>query len=250
MSATSLWQLRPEAKTQGNALLSPVRTRRPKITVDETGLVTIIEHVSVDVSALFNFLLPVGTPSELLNSLVLKDIDIDTTPTGIAKITYIFRGPQFGGPLGNGLPDDVWQVSTDASGEPISTNARFEDFAGTPSDPNLTNKAEFTDDGFFKGFASNAPDGFRGVTSYLAPRVVISGFRWETGNAPTGGKDVGKINTPSGEGGSIANANASGDQNWLKIGFGAEQYGNQWQVRETWLRSNDNGWNTDIYESA
>lgn len=222
--------------TEGGA----VRTRKPRLSIDDTGLQTLTEEYECDGSNLLNFIPQINDPHPEYPGLVAKEIFPEFLDGGKGRWRAVYHGLIF--TTDNLLPADVYSAETVAQQEDIATFPGFEDIAGTPQNP--LNGAIFDDDlGTFVAFGPTAPPALRGVSAYFAPSVAIFRVRF-TNSPPTGGANVGKIDSP---GGPLQGPNQSGQQNWLKMTFRTEQFGDIWQTRESWLRSGDLGWNQDIY---
>ena len=213
------------------------------ITTDEFGLATLVETLRCDKSNVGLATPRRESPHPQYTKLVAKDIQQRFLRAELAEVTVTYRG------IPEEPPEDFWSVESSTGQEAISTLKNFKDIAGTPDEP--INGAIFNEEtGIFEGFGPDAPDDLRGVTGFLSPSVVLAVVRYEESSVPSDVDDVGKISPPpSGLGSQLAAAYSSGDQNWLKTAAPAVQYGPFWQIRERWLRSGDNGWNTDIYGS-
>jgi hypothetical protein len=222
--------------TQGHV----IRVSAPSMSVDDAGLMTLEETWECDASILFSVLPKINQSHSEFPFLVCKGYFPELLPASKARWSATYRGLPRG--IDDALPDPIWTVDTVASQEDIQTHWNFdvlrqiaEDADGYQEDPET---------GIFIGFTE--PESLRGVSQFLAPTVSLSVSRWGVGT-PNGGRDVGKIDWPDTP---LATQNSSGDQNWLKIGCNATQYGEFWQVQESWLRSGPKGWNPDIYEEA
>jgi hypothetical protein len=220
-----------------------VRTEAPRIQIDDTGIWTLEEEYQTDRSNLLTYMPQLETPHPEFPDLVLKQLRPQFLPGGIGAWSAVYRGlvPSGDDPLA--LPPPVWSISTATSLEDIRSLPGFEAMieALVEDDPD---DVVFDDNDLFVGFAG--PDGFRGIQSYYAPTVAIT-VRRVTRTTPNGGAAVGKRDTP---GGPYTTPNTGPGQNWLKVGFSAEQFGGIHQVSESWLRSGDGGWNPAIYPAA
>lgn len=223
-----------------------VRTRRPRLTIDENNLRTLREEYECDDSILFDILPNIDDPHPEFPQLVCKHVEPEFLQLRKGRYRARYQGIVFTGGI-PGLPAPRWSIDSVANEEDIRSFIFFgaleafaDGFDGVVTD----------DDGLFVGFSApgvedvtNPAEALRGVQSFLAPSVVISVVRYSIG-PPSGGAQVGKIDNP---GGPLAGPNSSGNQNWLKIGFSSEDFGETWQTRESWLRSGAAGWNPMIY---
>lgn len=223
--------------SQGGVIVSDA----PKITIDEDGLWTLRETRKCDWNILIQSVPRQNSRHPTYPRLVLKESMPSFGRARIGTLELVYRGI-----LPEELPDDVWSIESVNGLEDIRTIENFEELAGTPSEPE--DGAIFDDEnGLFVGWNQEALAELQGVESFYAPSVSISRIGYVTAATPSGGENVGKIDTPDHP---LAAANASGAQNYLKMSFAAEQYGDVWQVRENWLRSADKGWSELIYSAS
>ena len=219
---------------------SPVRTMLPRLTVDETGLVTLVEEYRCDVADLSANLPGIGSAHPTFTNLFLRANDVFFLRADLAGWRATYRGPQSTSPL----PANRWTVDVSAGLENIAAHPDFASLLTAAGEGAVEDE-----NGIFVGFNEDDESTGKqlaGVEQFFKPSVTVTKTSW-TSTTPTGGQSVGTINTPSGTGSGIASSQTSGSQNWLKIGFQAEQFDSFWQVRETWLRSDDRGWSALIY---
>ena len=158
-------------------------------------------------------------------------------------VNYIFEGFLLQ------IPEPTYELTTSLGQEPIQTHEDFVSFAGTPAAP--LNESLFVDpdtgykstkaNAVWKEFAYNGTVSTKaGITSYLAPGAEWRMTKFQT-NRPTGIRDVGTIDPPSGP-----NPSVSG-RDWLAWSESYVRRGHVYQVTSVWKLSGRNGWDEDIY---
>ena len=177
------------------------------------------------------------------NNLLCERVQVEKERGNVARITAEYSGGDatsgnFG--VGTNNPNaPIVEVSSTASQEPIETHPEFETLAGTPENPLWP--GVFDDEGRFAGFPRTDADGnecpYFGVTSYLAPRIVvrqISLSKSQPTNVRVGFRD----DSPYGQG------------DFLKTAHNFRRDGDIYVIEEEWLGPADGGqWDTTIYDS-
>ncbi len=141
-------------------------------------------------------------------------------------------------------PDPIYALDTSTSQEPLPTNSKFIDFAGTDAAP--LNGAVFDEDGLFVGFrpvgspVSNKK--WLGVEAYNSYSAVWR-ETYVTKTKP-GADDVVNLESIDSPPGSPPTPSG---RNWLYATIGFEQKAKTYTVRREWLLSGKNGWNSEIY---
>lgn len=159
------------------------------------------------------------------------------------RVDYSFEGFLFS------LPEPTYELTTSLTQEPIQTHEDFSTtIGGTPAAP--LNGAIFVDydsgfrsekaDAIFLEFGTGGTPNKAGIDSYLAPGAEWRETKFQT-TRPTGIRDVGTIDTPSGSPPSVAG------RDWLAWSESYVRRGYIYQVVTVWKLSGRNGWDTDIY---
>ena len=163
------------------------------------------------------------------------------TEPGWWTVSYSFEGFLFT------LPDEVYELTTSLSSEPIQTHRDFSTtIAGTPAVPE--NGAIFVDpdnrqtskkaNAVFKEFSAGTVKA--GVDSYMNPGAEWVETKFQT-SRPTGIRDVGSIDSPAGPQPTVAG------RNWIAWSESYIRRGSIYQVRTSWKLSGRNGWDPEIY---
>jgi len=137
-----------------------------------------------------------------------------------------------------GTPTPVYEIDTVTIQAPIETHPNFASFAGTIGTP--LNGAIFDPtDGTFRKFGNDAPDRWRGVTSYEMPVAIVR----ETEITVTSPSvaTVGRIDSPP-----LAPSLGAG-QTWRLASVTSDIRGRIYVVRREWQASGPKGWNTVLY---
>lgn len=217
-----------------------VRTRAPRIRIDDTGLVTLTEEYRIDESELLNEAPGIGVAHPDFGILVTRQVELFYLRAGLAGWIATYQGPQSTSPL----PANVWRVDVATSLEDIRAHPDFDALLTAAGAAGVTRD----ENGLFLAFnedEESTGEQLRGVQQFFAPTVTATLTAWSSA-APSGGQQVGKINSPT-SAPAFVNNQRTGDQNWLKIGFEIERYSDFYQRRETWMRSGDRGWSELIY---
>jgi hypothetical protein len=150
--------------------------------------------------------------------------------------SYFGLASSSGGTDANGR---VVSLSGGQNQEPITTHPDFEEFAGTPDNPNLENGALFDKiTGEFIGFDTFS--NVAGVEYYLTPSTLISVSYW-TDKEPTLKPRMKIVNK-------IKGVKTPPDvKNFLRTDTTYRQTGSSYQVTEQYLGSGEDGWNKLIY---
>lgn len=185
-------------------------------------------------------------PHPRFSNMLLSKRDGQRGEPGYWNVTYTFEGFLLS------APEPTYELNTSLSQEPIQTHPDFASLAGTPSSP--LNGAIFVDpetrrqseaeNAVFKEFSNNPEPGSQskaGVDSYLVPGAEWREIKFQT-TRPTGMKNVGTIDTPSGSPPTLSG------RDWLAWSESYVRRGGVYQVQTTWKLSGRNGWDTDIYE--
>jgi hypothetical protein len=149
----------------------------------------------------------------------------------------------YAGILGNTLPAPVDELDTSTMEVPIDAHPAFATFAGSSNATRLNGAVFRTVPNtspvveVFDCFGPDAPAGFRGVTSFLAPASVSR--RTTITTTPPQPGAVGYLRTPYNTFGITAN--------WLLVGCSSQLRGNVYVTKYEWKAGGRIGWNTAIY---
>jgi len=158
-------------------------------------------------------------------------------------VNYVFEGFLLA------VPEPTYELNVSLNQEPIQTHPDFETFAGTPSSPlnesifvdPSTRQPSSRDNAIWKEFAYTGTANTKaGVASYMAPGAEWRETTFQT-NRPTGLRDVGTIDNPTGPAPSLSG------RDWLMWSETYQRRGHIYQVNRVWKLSGRNGWDTDIY---
>lgn len=210
---------------------------------DRYGVDTIELTVKIPDSKYPDQLLADFSPHPRFTSMELTKRSGQRAQPGWWTVNYTFEGFLLS------LPEPTYELTTSLGQEPIQTHPDFETFAGTPAaplngsvfvDPDTGYKSEKVN-ALWKEFAySGTASNKAGIDSYLAPGAEWRETTFQT-TRPTGIKDVGTIDSPSGP-----NPSVSG-RDWLVWSESYIRRGKIYQVTTVYKLSGRNGWDDDIY---
>lgn len=211
---------------------------------DRYGVDTIELSVEIPDSKYPDQLLKEFAPHPRFSSMELTRRSGQRSKPGWWSVNYTFEGFLLD------LPEPTYELTTSLGQEPIQTHPDFVTFAGTPAAP--LNGSVFVDpdtgyeskktNAIWKEFAySGTASTKAGVDSYLAPGAEWRETKFQS-TRPTGIRDVGTIEVPSGD-----NPSVSG-RDWLAWSETYIRRGSIYQVTTVWKLSGRNGWDSDIYD--
>ncbi len=209
---------------------APRVIRAGNVTVDKYGLATgqvTWWAFSYDVM-LGSRIIRIGSPHPKAPSLGCEKIEYVDTEGGATAVA------SYAGLLGGATP--IYEIDSGSSCEPIETHPDFASFAGSLGAE--VNGAIFDpDNGSFLKFGNDAPNEFRGVTSYLVPTPIVR--RTTISLSAPSTSTVGRRESPPATFGAVGT--------WLKVSVNSERRGNVYVSREEWKASGPRGWSTTIY---
>jgi len=178
------------------------------------------------------------TPHPIFTLLICDEVDIKEIEGGRSEITASYFGPATGLTMGGPPTKPYYELSGEASEQPIETYKDFSSTIGTAG-----NGAKFDEHGLFIGFAPDSE--FAGQSAWLVPGQIFR--KRDILLSPPSASAlalVGKIDSPDGWIGTPTG------RNWLLRSFDVTQRGNIYPYTKTWELSGPNGWNATIYSPA
>lgn len=196
----------------------------------------------------------IGTEHPDFKGLYLTDIDANRVPGSVRKLLLSYESSLLESPLGGNKPRNTYALDVTLVEEPLLTHEAYKDL---DDDERRALKA------LLQGHKKDEKGGSleslvksdegkeamgkiqKGVTSFLAPSII-----WrETEHAKdlNNFKDIGKIDTPSGDTPSLGQ-----ERDWLFMGVNARQSedGKSWEIERVWQASSPGGWDNDLYKTG